>query len=46
MSHIVSTSSIYYDPNPRKTVIVADQELLDTFIENILDEDEWDAQVK
>lgn len=42
LSHIVATSSIYYDPNPKKTVIEADQELLDTFLDTILDEEECD----
>lgn len=44
LSHVVKTSSIFYDPNPKKTVIAADQELLDTFFDTILDEEEYENQ--
>ena len=44
LSQVVSASSIYYDPDPKNTVIKADEELLQTFHDTILDEDAYDAQ--
>lgn len=46
LTHVVATSSIYYDPNPKKTVIEADQELLDTFLETTIFDDDYQKQRK
>lgn len=35
LSHVVAKSAIYYDPDPKHTVIKADQELLDLYIDTI-----------
>lgn len=43
LSHVVAASSIYYDPDPKKTVIKADQQMLESFLETILDEEAFDA---
>jgi DNA-directed RNA polymerase II subunit RPB1 len=44
LSHVVANSAIYYDPNPEKTVIKADEDLLNTFLSTLIDEDEYRAQ--
>lgn len=41
LSHVLATSSIYYDPNPEKTVIEADEELLESFLDTLVDKDEY-----
>lgn len=41
LGQVVANSSIYYDPNPKETIIKADQDMLDFYNEteeNIIDE--------
>lgn len=40
LGHVVANSSIYYDPDPLKTIIKADQELVDLFNETELNDED------
>jgi hypothetical protein len=33
LGHVVANSSIYYDPDPLKTIIKADEELLKNYLD-------------